>query len=155
MKRTLVICSILSFFVLPINAALAQPPVDPSSHAAMPMTTAQTIMVGEETIEGITGMAHLNDVGALMAQMDKKENYHFMMMFNDAATGAVVDQGSVAVKISDPKTGKMGKAIPLMGMVDHFGADVALPAKGDYQFEVGSKLADGKTRQFHFKYVLK
>ena len=30
-----------------------------------------------------------------------------------------------------------------MGMGGHFGADVALTAKGEYQFTVGTKLADG------------
>jgi hypothetical protein len=42
-----------------------------------------------------------------------------------------------------------------MGMGNHFGADVALSEKGEYQFQVGSKLADGKTRQFHFSYTVK
>jgi len=30
-----------------------------------------------------------------------------------------------------------------MGMGNHFGGDVVLPGKGEYQFQVGSKLADG------------
>ena len=42
-----------------------------------------------------------------------------------------------------------------MGMGNHFGADIVLPAKGEYQFQVGSKLADGSKRQFTFHYTLK
>jgi hypothetical protein len=91
----------------------------------------------------------------MMAQMGKKENYHFMVMFSDAKTGAALEQGAVAVKITDPKTGQAGEAIPLMGMGNHFGADVALPAQGEYHFQVGSKLADGSKRQFHFSYTIK
>ena len=81
----------------------------------MPMMSKQTIMLGEQTVEGVKGMAHLNDVGAVMAQMGKKENYHFMVMFSDAKTGAAIEQGTVAVKITDPKTGQTGEADPADG----------------------------------------
>ncbi|WP_319588278.1 hypothetical protein [uncultured Desulfobulbus sp.] len=163
MKRTVLLLTVLSFLTLPA-LAIGQTPSDHSQHAmpppqgdhgTMPMMNKQTIMLGEQTIEGVKGMAHLNDVGAVMAQMGKKENYHFMVMFSDAKTGAAIEQGTVAVKITDPKTGQTGEAIPLMGMGGHFGVDVSLLAKGEYQFQVGSKLADGSKRQFTFHYTLK
>lgn len=78
-----------------------------------------------------------------------------MVMFNDAATGAAIEQGTVAVKIIDPKTGKAGGPIALMGMGNHFGADVALTEKGEYQFQVGTKLVDGNKRQFQFSHTIK
>jgi hypothetical protein len=155
--------------ILPASTTLAQAPADHSGHAmkeqhgdhgAMPMKQrTKTIMLGEETVDGVKGIARLNDVGAMMAQMGQKENFHFMIMFSDAKTGAAIEQGTVAVKIVDPKTGQAGEAIALMGMgagaSSHFGADVSLPTKGDYQFQVGTKLADGTKRQFTFKYTVK
>jgi hypothetical protein len=121
----------------------------------MEMVRTKTIMLGEQTVEGVKAKGLLNDVGAMMAQMGKKENYHFMVMFSDAKTGTAIEQGTVAVKITDPKTGQTGEAIPLMGMGNHFGADVVLPGKGEYHFQVGSKLADGSKRQFHFSHTIK
>jgi len=162
MKRTLMIFAGLALLALPL-AAGAQTNMDHSQHAmpqhgdqgSMPMMRTKTIMLGEQTVEGVKGMAHLNDVGAVMAQMGKKENFHFMILFSEAKTGTAIEQGTVAVKITDPVTGKTGEAIPLMGMGNHFGADIALPDKGEYSFQVGSKLADGSKRQFTFKYVVK
>jgi hypothetical protein len=123
-------------------------------HDAKQQHRTRSLMVGEQTIDGVKAMVHLNDVGAMMAEMGMRENYHFMIMFTDAATGQSVEQGTVAVKITEPKTGQPGEAIPLMGMGGHFGADVLLSAKGEYTFVVGSKLADGKKRQFTFVYTL-
>lgn len=163
MKRGLVTYAILSLLVLPpiTSAGMTgdhgsmQMMEQHGDHGSMQMMNAQTIMLGEETVEGVKAMAHINDIGAMMTQMGKKENYHFMLMFNDATTGAAIAQGTVAVKITDPKTGQTGEAIPLMGMGGHFGADIILSGKGAYDFQVGSKLADGKTRQFHFHYTVK
>jgi len=160
MKRTLIAYAVLSLLSVPA-LTIAETASEHSDHnmmehqGAMPTMNTQTIMLGDEqTVEGIKGMAHIKDVGAMMAKMGKKENYHFMMMFSDAKTGAAMNEGSVAVKIVNSKTGQAGEAIPLMGMSGHFGADITLPAKGEYQFQVGSKLADGKKRQFTFKYTV-
>lgn len=163
MKQGLIICAIFSLLTLP-TLTLAETHTNHGGHAAMDPKAphdsmemeGKTIMLGDEqTVEGVKGMAHLKDVGAMMAKLGKKENFHFMMMFSDAKTGAAIEQGTVAVKIVDPKTGQAGMAMPLMGMGGHFGADVSLPTKGDYQFQVGSKLADGTNRQFTFKYSYK
>lgn len=168
MKRGLVVFAILSLLTLPtVTPAETQggPGGQPmmehqggqhmmdQKEPGMEMKT-KTILVGEKTVEGVKATLYLNDVGAMMAQMGMKENYHFMMKFKNMTTDAAVDEGTVAVKITDPKTGKAGDAIPLIGMIDHFGIDVLLPAKGKYTFEVGTKLADGKTRQFSFQYTI-
>ena len=163
MKRGLIACAILSLLALPTipraethaDHGAMQMGEQQGDHGAMPTMRTKTIMLGEETVDGVKGMAHLNDVGAMMAQMGQKENFHFMVMFSDAKNGTAIEQGTVAVKIIDPKGGKPGEAIALMGMGNHFGADINLPAKGEYQFQVGSKLADGKTRQFTFTYTYK
>jgi len=110
------------------------------------------IMLGEETEEGVKAMAHLNDVKEAMAKMGMKETHHFMVAFVDAA-GKPVTEGTVAVKIKNP-AGKEGNAIKLMGMEGHFGADIVLPEKGEYHFKVGTKLPDGKKREYHFHYTV-
>jgi hypothetical protein len=99
-------------------------------------------------------MAHLNDVKAAMAKIGMKETHHFMVAFLDTASGNPVTEGTVAVKIKNP-AGKEGDAIKLMGMEGHFGADIVLPEKGKYEFKVGTKLPDGKTRQYEFNYTVK
>lgn len=160
MKRSLIVFAALALLNLPA-IALSQSQHDHSQHAISPHAghdatqtmNPKSIMLGEQTVEGVKAMAHLNDVGAVMARMGKKENFHFMVMFNDAATGAAIEQGTVAVKITDPATGKTGEPIPLMGMGNHYGADVVLTNKGEYRFQVGTKLVDGKTRQFQFSYT--
>jgi hypothetical protein len=158
MKRTLLASAILALMTLP-TAAPALAASDHTGHAmdhsSMAMPPAATMMLGEQTVDGVKGRAHLNDVGAMMAQMGRKENYHFMIMFSDAKTGAAMEEGTVAVKIIDGKTGQAGEPIALMGMGNHFGADIVLPAKGEYGFQVGSKLRDGAKRQFTFHYTVK
>jgi hypothetical protein len=160
MKHTFIVYAILALLALPVVAPAETPGSHGGQHlmaqpGAAPMMHGQVIMLGEQTVEGVKGMAHIKDVGAMMAQLGKKENYHFMMLFSDAKTGASIEHGTVAVKITTQKTGQAGEAIPLMGMSGHFGADIALPDKGEYSFQVGSKLADGSKRQFTFKYVVK
>jgi hypothetical protein len=108
------------------------------------------VMLGEETEDGVKAMAHLNDVKDAMAKMGMKETHHFMVAFVDAA-GNPITEGTVAVKIEDP-AGKTGEPIKLMGMEGHFGADIVLADKGKYEFKVGTKLPDGKTRQYEFEY---
>lgn len=162
MKRTFFTLATLALLTLPAGAANhnhsgheQQAMPQHSGHEAMDKARTQTIMLGEQTVDGVKCKAMVNDVGAAMAQMGMKENYHFMVMFSEAATGAPIGQGTVAVKIIDPKTGKAGEPIALMGMDNHFGADVALTEKGAYQFQVGTKLADGNKRQFQFSYTIK
>jgi hypothetical protein len=111
------------------------------------------VMLGEETEDGVKAMAHLNDVKEAMAKMGMKETHHFMVAFIDAA-GNPITEGTVAVKIEDP-AGKTGEPVKLMGMEGHFGADIVLAEKGKYEFNVGTKLPDGKTRQYEFKYEVK
>ncbi|MHB1398382.1 MAG: hypothetical protein ACYDAI_11880 [Trichloromonadaceae bacterium] len=112
-------------------------------------------MLGDEVKEGVKGAAHLKDVSETMAKLDRKENYHFMIMFMDTQTGKPIEEGTVAVKITDPKGKEIGAPVELLGMDGHFGADIALTEKGEYHFKVGSKLPDGKKRQHHFHYLVK
>jgi hypothetical protein len=122
-------------------------------HAGMKMEEGM-FMLGEETAEGVKAMAHLNDVKEAMAKVGMKETHHFMVAFVDTVSGQQITEGTVAVKITNP-AGKEGEAIKLMGMEGHFGADIVLPEKGEYHFKVGTKLADGKKREYHFHYTVK
>ena len=111
------------------------------------------IMLEVQTEDGVQGMVHLKDVGEAMAKMGMKENYHFMVMFTDTASGGPVAEGTVALKVIDPAGNESGPLalVPMDGM---FGADLALTGKGEYRFVVGTKLADGKKRQFEFVHTL-
>jgi len=110
--------------------------------------------LGSKAEKGVKGMAHLNDVRAAMAKAGRQETHHFMIMFHDDKTGKALESGKVAVKITAPG-GAVSGPIELVGMDGHFGADVTLDKAGEYRFEVGSRLADGETRQFVFTTTLK
>lgn len=112
-------------------------------------------MLGDEVKDNVKGAAHLKDVSAEMAKLGKKENFHFMIMFMDTKTGKPIEEGTVAVKITDPAGKEVGAPVELMGMDGHFGADLALTEKGEYEFKVGTKLPDGKKRQYDFHYTVK
>jgi hypothetical protein len=115
-------------------------------------------MLGARSENGVKAMAHIKDVHEAMAKMGMHQTHHFMVMFTNAETGKSVGEGTVAVKIKDP-SGKVSEPIMLremnMGMGKGFGSDITLPEKGTYTFIVGSRLADGDTRQFHFEYTWK
>ncbi len=110
-------------------------------------------IVGSMTSKGVKGMAHLKDVSETMAKMGMKTTHHFMIAFVDEATGEQVESGTVALKITNPDA-KVGEAIELIGMQGHFGADVVLDMEGEYHFRLGTKLADGKKRKYHFHQVI-
>jgi len=122
-------------------------------HGAM-MMEGGMLMLGDQTQDGVKAMAHLKDVKEAMGKMGMKETHHFMVMFVDVKSGDPIETGTVAVKIQDP-AGKEGTTVELMGMQGHFGADVALTEKGEYHFKVGTKLPDGKKRQFQFHFKAK
>ena len=131
---------------------------DHSNHGAQSMQHGGMMMGGmvmleEKTEDGVRGMVHLNDTSEAMAKMGMKENRHFMVMFTDVAAGTPVVEGTVALKITDP-SGKESEPLALVPMDGMFGADIALTGKGAYRFTVGTKLADGRKRQFEFAYTL-
>lgn len=160
MKKNFLLSALLSLALLPATAMSAnhEPGAAPGGHDMpgheMAMEHGQMIMLGDKVVDGVKASVHLNDVKAAMAKMGMKETHHFMVMFQEAESGKAVDAGTVAVKIKGPDN-VQSAPLPLMGMGGHFGADITLGAAGRYEFAVGSKLADGKTRQFEFSYELK
>jgi len=112
------------------------------------------IMLGDAEQDGVKAMAHLKDVKDAMAKMGMKTTHHIMVMFVDQASGKPIDSGNAAVKVKGAD-GKESEPVKLMGMQGHFGADIELPGPGQYHFTIGTKLADGKKRQFDFDFTLK
>lgn len=122
------------------------------AHGGMEMGGDMTMLPGDEQ-DGVKAMVHLNDVHEAMGKMGMAETHHFMVMFTDIASGKQLEHGVAAIKIIDPD-GNASKAKKLMAMDGSFGADIALPEKGHYTFEVGTRLDDGKQRQFSFHYTV-
>lgn len=156
--RAILMVAALTIFTLPLSAAAMshqkhEHDTKHADHAGMKME-AGMVMLGDQTVDGIKAMAHLNDVKEAMAKVGMKETHHLMVAFVDAKTGTQVIEGTVAVKVVDP-AGKDSDTLRLEGMEGHFGADIVLPEKGKYLFKVGTKLPDGKTRQYEFNYTLK
>lgn len=108
----------------------------------------KTCTLGEQTIDGIKATAQLNDVREAMAKAGMQETHHLLVFFTDQA-GAKIVTGAAAVKVTSPD-GVESQALPMHGMEGHFGIDLQLAQPGAYQFAVGTKLADGKKRQFVF-----
>lgn len=123
-----------------------------SGHGAA-KAAAGSLMLPEQTVDGITAMVHLKDVKEAMAKMGMKHTHHFMVMFKDAA-GKHVEAQVAAVKIVTPD-GKEGAPVELPSMQGHSGADVVLAAPGAYVFKVAAKLPGEKKVQYEFKTVLK
>lgn len=115
------------------------------------------LMLGEQTVDGVKAMAHLQDVKAAMAKMERKERketHHFMVAFVDTVTGSQIAYGSVVLSIKSP-SGQEGEAVRLMAMEGYFGADITLAEKGDYTFTLGTRVGGPKRRQFEFKHEVK
>lgn len=121
-------------------------------HGSMGMD-GKMIMLQDEEVEGVMGSAHMLDVKEKMAKHGMSMTHHIMVGFMDTE-GNPLDKGSVAVKVESPD-GSVSKPIKLMGMKGQFGADITLDQEGMYHFKVGTKLADGKKRTFHFHYEVK
>ena len=106
------------------------------------------MMLGNEEVDGVKAMFHLSDVKAEMAKAGQPFTHHLMVNFVYVKTGKAIERGQVAVKVKTP-AGMEGKAQMLMGMDGHFGVDLTLDQAGNYQFNIASKLEDGKKRKFN------
>jgi len=100
------------------------------------------VMLQDEVVDGVKASAHIMDMDGGMGQM-------LMVMFTDEKSGDMIGKGAVAVKVESPdeKIGEPQKMKKSKGM---FGAGIKFDQKGMYHFKVGTKLADGQKRTFHF-----
>jgi hypothetical protein len=109
--------------------------------------------IGESSAKGVKAIAKVKtydaETVASMSKMGMDGTHHLMLFFTDEASGAEIVKGTVAIKVKGPGDSK-AKAVKLMQMGSGFGADVAMTEKGHYDLEVGTKLEDGKKRQFKF-----
>ena len=104
------------------------------------------VEIGKDTEKGIVATVKMktydDETKATMAKMGMAATHHVMVFFVDEASGKAVG-GKAALKVK----GQDGKPTMLMQMGDGFGADVTL-GTGMSTLEVGTKLDDGKQRQF-------
>jgi len=111
------------------------------------------MMLGEASEDGVSAMGHVKayDSKAMesMAKMGMSATHHFMVFFKDQQTGKAVTEGTVAVKVESDD--HEGKPVKLMQMGEGFGADIAVPQGHEAKLKIGTKLADGKKRQFEFE----
>ncbi|AMV70677.1 hypothetical protein DBW_0277 [Desulfuromonas sp. DDH964] len=117
------------------------------------------VLIGDQVVDGVKAMAHImvyDDAARVsMAKMGMDATHHLMMLFVDEQSGRSIAGGSAALKIQT-KEGDAGNPTKLMPMKmeigSGFGSDIALPEKGEVTFLVGTKLEDGKKRQFEFNF---
>jgi len=131
----------------------ADSPQEHSQHDSMPVDGGMFI-IGDMTSKGVRGMAHLKDVRTAMEKMGMKTTHHFMIAFVDVETGLQIENGKVALRLQD-SDGNVSDPIELMGMQGHFGADIVLDKQGEYHFKLGTQLADGIKRKFHFHHLVR
>ena len=102
---------------------------------------------GKRTQKGVIATAKVKTYDektlATMAKMGMNSTHHVMVFFTDAKSGAAIDSGKVAIKVK----GEDAKPVMMILMGTGFGGDVTV-GDGMATFEVGTKLEDGKKRQF-------
>jgi len=169
MKKQMLVMMIVAAMMIP-TGAIAMKGMDHADHAAKESKSqdmkgmdhgkkmdhdsmkmdGKMIMLQDHEVDGMMGSAHMMDVKEKMAEHGMSMTHHIMVGFMDTE-GNPVDKGSAAVKIESPD-GTVSKPVKMMGMDGSFGADITLDQKGMYHFKVGTKLADGQKRTFHFHY---
>lgn len=108
-------------------------------------------MLGSNEVQGVKGVAYLNDVQTLMNKYGLKNTHHIMVSFEDAATGQMLTTGSVEIRIIGPEDSKAEEK-NMFGMEESFGTDVNLSQNGKYRFEIRALLYDGVERLFLYDF---
>ena len=105
------------------------------------------VEIGKDTQEGVIVTAKVKTYDektmATMATMGMSATHHVKVFFADEKSGEAVTSGKAAIKVK----GKDAKPTMLMQMGTGFGGDVSV-GEGMFTFEIGTKLEDGKKRQF-------
>ena len=105
------------------------------------------VEIGKDTQDGVVATvkvkAYDEKTRATMSKMGMNASHHIMVFFTDEKTGSSVTSGKAALKIK----GEDAKPAMLMQMGPGFGSDVSV-GDGMSTFEIGTKLEDGKKRQF-------
>ncbi len=105
------------------------------------------VEIGKDTQDGVVATVKVKTYDektlASMQKMGMDATHHVMVFFADEKSGNDIADGQVALKMKD----KEAKAVKMMQMGTGFGVDVSLK-EGMHTFEIGTKLEDGKKRQF-------
>ena len=105
------------------------------------------VEIGKDTQDGVVATVKVKTYDektmATMEKMGMNATHHVMVFFTDEKTGAAVASGKAALKVK----GEDAKPEMLMQMGTGFGSDVSV-GDGMSTFEIGTKLEDGKKRQF-------
>lgn len=161
MRKTIFLATLFLLGIVvmhPLGAEGLAADIQGMKHEGMHMK-GDMVLIGDQVVDGVKAMAHImvydDAARASMAKMGMDTTHHLMMLFVDEKSGRPIAEGSAALKIRT-KEGEAGNPIKLMPMKmeigSGFGSDIALPEKGDFTFLVGTKLEDGKKRQFEFNF---
>lgn len=105
------------------------------------------VEIGKDTQKGVVATVKVktydDETRATMAKMGMDSTHHVMVFFADEKSGDAIAGGKAAIKVK----GQDGKPAMLMQMGEGYGADVKLEGMMN-TFEIGTKLDDGKKRQF-------
>jgi hypothetical protein len=122
---------------------------DPDMHKGHDMAAkdGDFVEIGKDTQDGVVATvkvkAYDEKTRATMEKMGMNATHHVMVFFTEEKTGDAVTSGKAALKIK----GEEAKPAMLMLMGTGFGSDVSV-GEGMSKFEIGTKLEDGKKRQF-------
>ena len=107
------------------------------------------VEVGKDTQDGVVATVKVKtydeETMANMSKMGMEATHHVMVFFTDEKSGEAVESGKAALKVKG--SGESAEPVMLMLMGNGFGADVKLEGMM-INFEIGTKLEDGKKRQF-------
>ena len=105
------------------------------------------VEIGKDTQNGVVATAKIKTYDektlASMKKMGMDATHHVMVFFADEKSGNKITKGKVALKVK----GQDAKPSMMMLMGKGFGADVSL-SEMMTTFVIGTKLEDGKKRQF-------
>ena len=105
------------------------------------------VEIGKDAQKGVVATVKVKTYDektlASMKKMGMDATHHVMVFFTDEKSGDEIAGGKVALKVK----GVEAKPVMLMLMGEGFGGDVTLK-EGMFTFEIGTKLEDGKKRQF-------
>ncbi|MGK2905330.1 MAG: hypothetical protein ACSLFH_03175 [Desulfuromonadales bacterium] len=114
---------------------------------AMAGDNADFVEIGTDTQDGVVATVKVKTYDektlASMKKMGMDATHHVMVFFTDQNSGDEIAGGMAALKIK----GSEADPVMMMLMGAGFGGDVALE-DGMHTFEFGTKLEDGKKRQF-------
>lgn len=109
------------------------------------------VEIGKDTQNGVVATVKIKTYDektlATMKKMGMDATHHVMVFFTDEKSGDEIAGGKVALKVK----GQDAKPTMMMLMGKGFGGDVSLSGMM-ITLEIGTKLEDGKKRQFSIKF---